>query len=139
MQLHELRETYNKKSKKRVGRGGKRGTYSGKGMKGQKSRAGRKMKPMEMDLIKRLPKLRGFKNKPLKEKPFIINIADLEKRMENNIIDNKSLFKAGVIKKLNKKVKILGKGGIKKTFGIKGISISKSAKNKIEAAGGKTI
>src|SRR3989344_2036323 len=139
MQLHELRETYNKKSKKRVGRGGKRGTYSGKGMKGQKSRAGRKMKPMEMDLIKRLPKLRGFKNKPLKEKPFIINIDDLEKRMENNIIDNKALLEAFIIKKLNKKVKILGRGEIKKIFEIKGILISKSAKRKIETAGGKVI
>ena len=139
MQLHELQTTHKQKSKKRVGRGGKRGTYSGKGMKGQKSRAGRKMKPMEMDLIKRLPKLRGFKNKPLREKPLIINITDLEKRMENNIINNKSLLRAGVIKKLNKKVKILGGGEIKKTFEIKGIPASKSVKSKIEAAGGKII
>ena len=139
MQLHELQATHKKKSKKRVGRGGKRGTYSGKGMKGQKSRAGRKMKPMEMDLIKRLPKLRGFKNKPLREKPLIINIADLEKRVGNNIIDNKALLEAFIIKKLNKKVKILGRGEIKKIFEIKGILISKSAKRKIETAGGKVI
>ena len=139
MQLHELQTTYKQKSKKRVGRGGKRGTYSGKGMKGQKSRAGRKMKPMEMDLIKRLPKLRGFKNKPLREKPFIINIVDLEKIVKNNIINNKVLLGAGIIKKLSKKVKILGRGEIKKTFEIKGILASKSVKNKIEAAGGKII
>jgi len=139
MQLHELQATHKKKSKKRVGRGGKRGTYSGKGMKGQKSRAGRKMKPMEMDLIKRLPKLRGFKNKPLREKPLIINIADLEKKVGNNIIDNKALLEAFIIKKLNKKVKILGRGEIKKIFEIKGILISKSAKRKIETAGGKVI
>ena len=100
-------------------------------MKGQKSRAGRKMKPMEMDLIKRLPKLRGFKNKPLREKPLIINIADLEKKVGNNIIDNKALLEAFIIKKLNKKVKILGRGEIKKIFEIKGILISKSAKRKI--------
>ena len=139
MQLHELQATHKKKSKKRVGRGGKRGTYSGKGMKGQKSRAGRKMKPMEMDLIKRLPKLRGFKNKPLREKPLIINIADVEKKVGNNIIDNKALLEAFIIKKLNKKVKILGRGEIKKIFEIKGILISKSAKRKIETAGGKVI
>ena len=139
MQLHELQTTHKQKSKKRVGRGGKRGTYSGKGMKGQKSRAGRKMKPMEMDLIKRLPKLRGFKNKPLREKPFIINIVDLEKIVKNNIINNKVLLGAGIIKKLSKKVKILGRGEIKKTFEIKGIPASKSVKSKIEAAGGKII
>lgn len=139
MQLHELQKTQKQKSKKRVGRGGKRGTYSGKGMKGQKSRAGRKMKPMEMDLIRRLPKLRGSKNKSLREKPLIINIADLEKKIKNDTIDNKALLEAGIIKKLNRKVKILGEGKIKKTFQIKGILVSKIAKDKIEAVGGKVI
>ncbi|MEK7636024.1 MAG: 50S ribosomal protein L15 [Patescibacteria group bacterium] len=139
MQLHELQIIYKKKSKKRVGRGGKRGTYSGKGMKGQKSRAGRKMKPMEMDLIQRLPKLRGFKNKSLREKPLIINIADLEKKFKNDIIDNKALLEAGIIKKLNRKVKILGEGKTKRIFQTKGILVSKIAKDKIETAGGKVL
>lgn len=52
------------KDKKRVGRGGKRGTYSGKGQKGQKSRAGRNMRPGLRDLIIRIPKKKGYKNKP---------------------------------------------------------------------------
>ncbi len=64
MQLHELRPQYKNKDKKRIGRGGGRGNYSGRGQKGQRSRAGHKIRPAIRDLIRRLPKLRGFKNKP---------------------------------------------------------------------------
>lgn len=63
MQLHELKPIHKAKKGKRVGRGGKRGTYSGRGQKGQKSRAGRKLKPIVRELIKRYPKLRGYKFK----------------------------------------------------------------------------
>ncbi|RMD60235.1 ribosomal protein L15 family protein, partial [Candidatus Parcubacteria bacterium] len=79
MQLHELQPATRRKKKKRVGRGGKRGTYSGRGMKGQKARAGRKIRPASRDLILRIPKRRGVKNKPLGEKPVVINLADLAK------------------------------------------------------------
>lgn len=64
MQLHELQPTYENKSRRRLGRGYTRGKKSGKGQKGQRSRAGRSIRPAERDLIQRLPKLRGFKNKP---------------------------------------------------------------------------
>lgn len=63
MQLHQLKPDHDLRAKKRVGRGGKRGTTSGKGTKGQKSRSGHRIRPAERDLIQRLPKLRGFKNK----------------------------------------------------------------------------
>jgi large subunit ribosomal protein L15 len=63
MQLHELKPIHKFKKKKRIGRGGKRGTYSGKGMKGQKSRAGRRLEPVIRGIIKRYPKLRGYKFK----------------------------------------------------------------------------
>ena len=63
MQLHELKPIHKLKRKKRIGRGGKRGTYSGRGIKGQKARAGRRLKPVIRDLIKRYPKLRGYKFK----------------------------------------------------------------------------
>lgn len=63
MQLHQLKPNNKKRKAKRVGRGGKRGTYSGKGMKGQKSRSGRKFEPIVRGLIKRYPKLRGYKFK----------------------------------------------------------------------------
>jgi len=63
MQLHQLSPKHKSKKRKRVGRGGKRGTYCGRGMKGQKSRAGAKFVPIIRGLIKRYPKLRGYRNK----------------------------------------------------------------------------
>ena len=67
MQLQELKPIHRLKKKKRVGRGGKRGTYCGRGIKGQKSRAGRKLKPLIRDVIKKYPKLRGYRFKSKKE------------------------------------------------------------------------
>lgn len=118
MQLHEIRTT-RKYPRPRVGRGGKRGTYSGRGMKGQKARAGHRIRPAERDLILRLPKLRGFKNKPLRPKLPVINVGDLERR---GLPDYP--------------VKILGRGELTKPFQIKGLSVSKSAREKILKAGG---
>lgn len=64
MQLHELKPIHLNKTEKRVGRGGKRGTTSGKGTKGQSARTGHKIRPAVRDLMQRIPKLRGVKNKP---------------------------------------------------------------------------
>ncbi len=75
MQLHELKPNYSNKKGKRVGRGGKRGTTSGHGTKGQKSRAGHRIRPAERDLIQRLPKLRGFRNKPKRKKNKLVKNA----------------------------------------------------------------
>jgi large subunit ribosomal protein L15 len=136
MQLHQLKPTIKSRKKKRIGRGGKRGTYSGRGQKGQKSRAGRRIRPAERDLIQRLPKLRGFKFKPLKPKPVIINLSDLEKKIKGDVINRQTLLEAGLIRKSDKRIKILGNGEVKKAFKVEGLEISQSAKNKIEAAGG---
>ncbi len=136
MQLHQLQPTIKSKNKKRIGRGGKRGTYSGKGQKGQKARAGHRIRPAERDLIQRLPKLRGYKFKPLKRKPAVLNLSDLEKKIKGDIINKETLFQAGLIKKTDKNIKILANGEIKKPFKIEGIKISESAKKKIESAGG---
>lgn len=137
MQLHELKSQFKKKSKKRVGRGGKRGTTSGKGQKGQKSRAGHRIKPAEREMIQRLPKLRGIKNKPLKERAVAVNLGDLEKKIEAGLVNREALMKAGLIRKSDKEVKILGNGELKKSLQFQGLKISKSAKQKIETAGGK--
>ena len=56
------------RKKKRVGRGGKRGTTSGRGTKGQKSRSGHRIRPAERDLLIRIPKLRGYRNKSIQKK-----------------------------------------------------------------------
>jgi large subunit ribosomal protein L15 len=139
MQLHQLKPETKLKKKKRVGRGGKRGTYSGRGMKGQKSRAGHRIRPAERDLIQRLPKLRGFKFKSLKLKPVVINLNDLEKKIKGNIINRQTLIQAGLIRKSDKQIKILGDGEVKRAIRIEGLKVSKKAKRKIEAAGGQVL
>lgn len=132
MQLHQLQPEHPLQDKKtRVGRGGKRGTTAGRGTKGQKSRSGHRIRPAERDYLQRLPKKRGYKNKSLKEKlglkPAIINVGDLEKFVKGNLINVKVL----------PNTKILGDGELKKSYTIKGVPMSASAKKKIEAAGGK--
>jgi large subunit ribosomal protein L15 len=67
VQLHQIKPESKRKTKKRVGRGGKRGTYCGRGLKGQKSRAGRKTRPALRDIIKRIPKKRGYRFKSIKK------------------------------------------------------------------------
>jgi len=68
MQLHEIQPTHKLKKIKRIGRGGKRGTYSGKGVKGQNSRSGKRLEPVIRGLIKKYPKLRGYRFKSIKRK-----------------------------------------------------------------------
>ncbi|PIU42869.1 MAG: hypothetical protein CO034_00315 [Parcubacteria group bacterium CG_4_9_14_0_2_um_filter_35_11] len=63
MQLHQIQPLNKRKSKRRVGRGGKRGTYCGRGMKGQRARTGAKVRPEIRDLIKKIPKIRGYRFK----------------------------------------------------------------------------
>lgn len=113
------------KKKKRVARGGKRGTTAGRGTKGQKSRSGHRIRPAERDLLIRIPKLRGYKNKPLGTKPRAVNVGDLDKMTETSF-NRKNLGN----------VKILGEGDLKKKVTIEGLPVSKSAKAKIEKAGG---
>lgn len=136
MQLHQIKPSYKSETKKRVGRGGKRGTYSGKGQKGQKSRAGHRIRPAERDLILRLPKLRGFKFKSIKSKPVVLNIGDLASKIKGDTISKDILLRAGLVRKSDKRIKILGNGEIKQAFTIEGLEISGAAKKKIEAAGG---
>lgn len=130
MQLHQLQPRHPLKSKKpRVGRSGKRGTTSGKGQKGQKARAGRRIRPAERDFIQRLPKLRGVKNRP-RIKLGILNVSELSKHAKDGVINEQIL---------GKKMKILGNGEIKTPIQVQGLPVTKSAKNKIEAAGGKIL
>jgi large subunit ribosomal protein L15 len=140
MQLHQLKLKNKLKKRKRVGRGGKRGTYSGRGSKGQRSRAGRKFKPAIRGLIKRYPKLRGYKFKRVTLKPVVVNIEILEKKFKAaDIITPKVLIERGVIRRIRgrlPKVKILGLGKLTKKLTIEGCQVSKSAREKIEKAGG---
>ncbi|PIV12786.1 MAG: 50S ribosomal protein L15 [Candidatus Nealsonbacteria bacterium CG03_land_8_20_14_0_80_36_12] len=140
MQLHQLKPSHKRKRPKRIGRGGKRGTYSGRGVKGQRSRAGRKFKPAIRELMKRYPKKRGYRFKPLKLKPAIINIGILEKKFKSSeTVTPKTLLEKKIIRKIKgkiPKVKILAKGELKKALTIENCQLSKSTKEKIEKAGG---
>ena len=79
MQIHEFKSII--KRTQRIGRSGKRGSYSGRGVKGQKSRSGHRIRPAERDLIIRLPKLRGFRNKPKFEVGEVFNLGKLSTQL----------------------------------------------------------
>lgn len=140
MQLHELKPKTKTKKGKRVGRGGKRGGYSGKGIKGQKSRSGHRIRPAIRDIIKKIPKKRGYKFKPAREKPQILNLTILENKFkEEEKITPVKLLQAGLIKRRGKRkllIKILGEGNLVKKFSFSGCEFSASAKEKILKAGG---
>lgn len=140
MQLHTVQRTHKAKSTKRIGRGGKRGTYSGSGIKGQKSRAGRRMRPELRDIIKKLPKRRGYRAPQLGIKPIAVNIGVLEAVFAaGEIVSPGTLGTAGLLNSREAKrkgVKILGSGTLSKKLVIIDCSVSESAKNAILKQGG---
>ncbi len=147
MQLHELQPTTPKKSAKRIGRGGKRGKTSGRGHKGQKARAGNSSVPQMREIIKKLPKLRGHgKNRARTVNaerilPTIVNVASLEAAFEaGSEVTPKALVAAQVVATRRGRipaVKILGNGELSKKLNVSGCTLSTSAQEKIEKAGGK--
>lgn len=146
MQLHDFsKSTGKRKRPQRVGRGGKRGTTSGRGQKGQKSRSGHKMRPAERELIIRLPKLRGFANKPSVSKAAVFNLSQIESKFKKFAAGNHSVLinmdalrEAGLVAKTFRgAVKLLSGGELSIPLAVKGIKVSASAKAKIEKAGGK--
>ncbi len=144
MQLHQLQPKHKLKKRKRVGRGGKRGTYSGRGMKGQKSRAGHKSEPAIRGLIKKHPKLRGYRNKlnvnSEKSRTVILNLSIIEKQFKDGEkINPEVLVEKKLIKKIGGKmpiVKILGKGELTKKIILEDCQVSETARKAIEKMGG---
>jgi len=136
MQIHQLKPKHKLKKKKRIGRGGKKGSYSGKGIKGQRSRAGRKLVPAIRELIKKYPKLRGYRFKKRDNIIAIVNIENLEKKFKDSeVVSPKTLLEKKLIRRIKgktPKVKILGKGEITKKLVIEGCQLSKSAKEKLK-------
>ena len=142
MKLHELSPAAGStKEAKRIGRGhgSGNGKTAGKGHKGQKARSGSGMRAGfeggQMPLQRRVPK-RGFNN-IFATKFAIVNVSDLEIFEANAVIDAQALQDKGLVKKLYDGVKILGNGDISKSLTVKASAFSESAKQKIEAAGGK--
>ena len=143
MKLNTLVKTNTPKMRVGRGIGSGKGKTSGRGVKGQKSRSGVAIKNFEggqMPLYRRLPK-RGFKSK--KDKDIAkINLADIEAFLKNKRIKNqdeisiKYLIDKKIVKRKYEKLKVLGTGDIKEKLKVKTDFISKSAKDKIEKAGG---
>jgi large subunit ribosomal protein L15 len=141
MNLSQLKPPPGQKHKKRrlgQGMGTGRGKFSGRGAKGAKSISGysrmRGFEGGQMPLHRRLPK-RGFTN-IFKKEYAIVNVSSLEK-LEGSSFDAESLLKLGVIRKLKQHgLKVLGSGELKRQITVKANIFSKSALEKIQAAGG---
>ena len=143
MKLHELSPVEgSKKSAKRIGRGHGSGwgKTAGKGHKGQKARSGKGMRVGfeggQMPLQRRIPK-RGFNNIFAKN-IVTVNVGTLNKFEDGAVVDIKALKDAGIVKNSFDGVKILSNGTLTKKLDVKVTAFSQSAKEKIEAAGGKT-
>jgi len=142
MKLHELKPAKGStKSKKRLGRGTAtgQGKTAGKGQKGQKSRSGGGVRVGfeggQMPLYRRLPKI-GFTNVFRKEYA-VVNLSDLERFDNGTIVSPEVLKEAGLVKAMLAGVKILGDGDLTKNLTVQAHKFSKTAAEKIAAAGGK--
>ena len=141
MKLHELSPpSKSRKMSRRLGRGvgSGRGTTAGRGTKGYNSRSGGGVRPGyeggQMPIQRRLPK-RGFTN-IFRKKIAVINIRDLSGFKSGSLVDEAELVKAGLVKGKRDGIKLLGQGEISIALNIKLSHVSKSARAKIEAAGG---
>ncbi len=143
MQIHQVKRTHKRKSPKEIGRGGKRGKTSGRGTKGQKARAGRKLRPEIREVIKKIPKLRGYFFKSIQTKPLVVKLSQIEKAFKaGEEVTPKSLAEKGIVSSYKgriAKIKVLiGQTNekIPSKISFKGIAVSKTAKEAIEKAGG---
>lgn len=137
----ELKREHPNKSKKLVGRGGTRGKTSGRGTKGQNARAGHKNRPELRDIIKKLPKHRGYRFASIQNKPDIINLAKIERAFESGETVSPLVLIERKIVSLKKGrlpvIKILANGDLTKKLTIVGCQFSESVLAKVEKAGGK--
>jgi large subunit ribosomal protein L15 len=141
MKLHELSPpAKSSKSDKRLGRGvgSGWGKTAGRGTKGYNSRSGGGVRPGyeggQMPIHRRLPK-RGFNN-IFRKKIVVINLRDLLAFESGSLVDEAALVKAGLVKGQKDGIKLLGHGEIRVALNVKLNQVSKSAREKIEAAGG---
>ena len=142
MKLHELRAVEGAtKNRKRRGRGTAtgQGKTGGRGMNGQKSRSGGKIRlgfeGGQMPLYRRIPK-RGFTNIWAKEFE-IVNVEALNRFDNGTVVTPELLIEVGMVKQVKDGVKILGGGELTKKLTVQANAFSASAKEKIEAVGGK--
>ena len=142
MKLHELSPAEGSVTpafRKGRGPGSGNGKTAGKGHKGQNARSGGGVRPGfeggQLPLYRKLPK-RGFYNRFAKEYS-VVNVEALNKFEDGAVVDLAALAEAGVVSQPKSALKILGKGELAKKITVKAAIFSASAKEKIEAAGGK--
>ncbi len=140
MQLHQLKRKNPNEKHVQVGRGGKRGKTSGRGTKGQNARAGNKKYPELRVIIKKLPKLRGYRFHSFQGKACVVNLSALETAFQkNDQVTPESLREKKLVtypKGSKPVVKILATGNISIPLLFSGCKVSKQAQDKIVAAGG---
>ena len=144
MKLHELSPaegSVKENFRKGRGAGSGNGKTAGKGHKGQNARSGGGVRPGfeggQLPLYRKLPK-RGFNNYRFGKKYAVINVQSLNKFNDGEVVDAQALISARIINKVFDGVKVLGEGEISKKLTVKAAIFSANAKEKIEAAGGKT-
>ena len=141
MQTHTVKRNTKNKKHKQLGRGGRHGKTSGRGGKGQTARAGNKRRPQMRDIIKKLPKLRGYKFASIETPAVPVNLDSISNAFKDGgVVSPKTLLENKVIKSKNARtprVKILARGEIKIKVTVTGCLVSASAKEAIEKAGGK--
>ena len=142
MKLHELRPNPgSNKNRKRLGRGtaSGQGKTGGRGQDGQKSRSGGGVRPGfeggQMPLYRRIPK-RGFTNIWGTEYT-VLNVEDLNRFDADTVVTPELMKEIGMVKQVKDGIKILGNGTLEKNLTVKAHKFSKTAVEKIEAAGGK--
>lgn len=142
MRLENLDKTPEFKSRKRVGRGpgSGMGKTSTRGENGQKARSGVSIKPWfqggQSPLYRRIPK-RGFNNARFETKYAVINLSDLNRFNDGDVVTPELLKEKGIIKKQLNGVKVLGNGELEKKITVKANRFSSKAVTKIESKGGK--
>ena len=142
MKAHELRQPDGaKRSRKRRGRGiaAGQGKTGGFGTKGEGARSGRGGKPYfecgQLPLVRRLPLKRGFTN-PNRIEYYVVNVGDLADLPADTAVDRGLLIGSGLVRDDKLPIKVLGGGELSVALTVQVDAYSKSAKAKIEAAGG---
>ena len=143
MKLNNLVKSPETKTRKRVGRGNGSGLgkTAGTGEKGQKSRSGVSISPWfeggQTPLYRRIPK-RGFNNARFRTEYAVVNLSDLNKFNDGDVITPATLVEKGIVKKELAGIKVLANGKLEKKVNVKANRFSSVAVTKIEELGGTT-
>ena len=144
MKLHELSPaegSVKDSFRKGRGAGSGNGKTAGKGHKGQNARSGGGVRPGfeggQLPLYRKLPK-RGFNNSRFGKVYTIVNVGSLNKFNDGDVVDSAALLASGIVNVIGDGVKVLGEGELTKKLTVKAAVFSASAKEKIEAVGGKS-